>query len=301
MVPVAGQYLAKLNSVELGYTVIGEGPPLLVVAPGWGIGSRYLQRGLAPLAVRFTVIFVDPRGSGRSGRPADATAMSSAMMAEDIFALTQHLKLAPVDLIAHSNGGAIALAFAANHPAACGKLVLVDSQPMGFAAGEVTGQILARGKDDPRYRSAIRSVGSPLPETDDAFTEHLKNLLPLYFYHPKQMLPRFLQTMDDLVSAKTFHAQSAADRAAAFNQIEMLGRIRARSLVMVGRHDWICPLQVSQRIHSGLSSSTLDVFEFSGHFPWIEEPQRFFGSLKSFLNPLGNDQAIARMVPLQGN
>ena len=214
MIPVAGQYAASLNGVELGYTVTGKGPPLLVVAPGWGIGSRYLQHGLAPLAVRFTTIFVDPRGSGRSGRPADNAAMSSAAMAEDIHALTQHLKLAPVDLIAHSNGGAIALAFAANHPEACGKLALVDSQLMGFTASEATGKILARAKDDPRYRSAVRMAGSPLPQTDDAFTAHLKNLLPLYFHHPQQMLPRFLQTVDGLVSAKSFHAQADADRTA---------------------------------------------------------------------------------------
>ena len=186
---------------------------MLVVAPGWGIGSHYLQHGLAPLAVRFTLIFVDPRGSGRSGRPADNAAMTSAVMAEDIYALTQHLKLAPVDLIAHSNGGAIALAFAANHPEACGKLALVDSQLTGFDAHEATGKIVASAKDDPRYRSAVGKLGLSLPQADDAFTAHLKDLLPLYFHHPQQMLPRFLQTMDGLLSAETFHAQSAADRA----------------------------------------------------------------------------------------
>ena len=297
MLPAAGQYIAELNGVELAYTVIGKGPPLVVVAPGWGIGSHYLQRGLMPLATQSTMIFVDPRGSGGSGRPADADAMSSAVMAEDIHALTQYLKLAPVDLIAHSNGGAIALAFAASHPEACGKLLLVDSQLIGFDASEAIGQILARAKNDPRYRSAAAYVGSPLPRTDDAFAAHLKSLLPLYFHQPRQMLPRFLQTMDGLVSAETFHAQSAADRTAAINQIEMLGRIRASSMVMVGQHDWICPLEVSKRIHSGLLSSVLEIFEFSGHFPWIEEPLRFFRTVKSFLN----DRTSARITPSQGD
>ena len=223
-------------------------------------------------------------------------------MGEDIYALTQHLKLAPVDLIAHSNGGAIALAFAANHPEACGKLALVDSQLMGFAASEATGQILARAKDDPRYRNAARMVSSPLPQTDDAFTAHLKDLLPLYFHHPQQMLPRFLQAMDGLVSAETFHAQSAADWAAATNQIEMLGRIRASSLVMVGRHDWICPLQVSKRIHSGLSSSTLDIFEFSAAFPLDRRAAALLRALKQL--PQAQQGTIGpplEWVPLQGN
>ena len=298
MVPDAGRYIAEINGVKLGYTLVGRGPPLIVVAPGWGIGSHYLQRGLLPLAVRFTLIFLDPRGSGRSGRPANNAAMSSAAMAEDIYALVQHLELASADLLGHSNGGAIALMFAANHPEACGKIVLVDSQLLGFGASEATGEILARARDDLRYTSAAKKVGLPLPRKDDAFTARLKELLPLYFHHPQQMLPRFLETMDGPVSAATFHAQSAADRTQAINQVEMLGRVRASSLVMVGRHDWICPLQVSKRIHSGLPSSTLEIFEFSGHFPWIEEPLHFFGTLRNFFNPTRNDRTTVRTFPV---
>jgi proline iminopeptidase len=181
MVPDAGRYIAEINGVKLGYTLVGRGPPLIVVAPGWGIGSHYLQRGLLPLAVRFTLIFLDPRGSGRSGRPANNAAMSSAAMAEDIYALVQHLELASADLLGHSNGGAIALMFAANHPEACGKIVLVDSQLLGFGASEATGEILARARDDLRYTSAAKKVGLPLPRKDDAFTARLKELLPLYF------------------------------------------------------------------------------------------------------------------------
>jgi proline iminopeptidase len=278
-----GQYIANINGVELGYTVIGNGPPLIVVAPGWGIGSTYLQRGLLPLAAHFSMIFADPRGSGRSSRPLDNRAMSSALMAKDINGLIQHLMLAPVNLIAHSNGGAIATALAANHPDSCNRLVLVDSQLVGFDASEGTGKFLACARDDPRYRDAVRYTELALPRTDEAFTRHLKNLLPLYFHDPLQMVLRFLQTMDGLVSANAFHAQAAADRMVAVNQTEVLERIGADTLLLVGRHDWICPLQVSERLYSGLASSTLEIFESSGHFPWIEQPQPFFRIVKRFL------------------
>jgi len=35
MTSIAGQYIAELNDVELGYTIVGKGPPLVVVARGW--------------------------------------------------------------------------------------------------------------------------------------------------------------------------------------------------------------------------------------------------------------------------
>src|SRR5450432_2103426 len=173
------------------------------------------------------MIFADPRGSGRSSRPLDNRAMSSALMAKDINGLIQHLMLAPVNLIAHSNGGAIATALAANHPDSCNRLVLVDSQLVGFDASEGTGKFLACARDDPRYRDAVRYTELALPRTDEAFTRHLKNLLPLYFHDPLQMVLRFLKTMDGLVSANAFHAQAAADRMVAVNQTDALERIGA--------------------------------------------------------------------------
>jgi proline iminopeptidase len=79
-----GQHLAQINGVSIGYCVAGEGPILVIQAPGWGVGSTYLQRTLAPLEHRLTLVYVDPRGSGRSSRPADPTHMSTIDMEEDL-------------------------------------------------------------------------------------------------------------------------------------------------------------------------------------------------------------------------
>ena len=74
-----GSHQAKFADVNLHYVVAGRGPLVLVTSPGWGIGSLYLQRGLAPLEKTFTVVYLDTRGSGGSSRPADAKQMSMAV------------------------------------------------------------------------------------------------------------------------------------------------------------------------------------------------------------------------------
>ena len=76
-----GSHEAKLADVSLHYVVAGHGPLVMVTSPGWGIGSLYLQRGLAPLEKTFTVLYFDTRGSGGSSRPADTKQMSTAVMA----------------------------------------------------------------------------------------------------------------------------------------------------------------------------------------------------------------------------
>jgi pimeloyl-ACP methyl ester carboxylesterase len=68
---------------------------------------------------------------------------------------------------------------------------------------------------------------------------------------------------------------------------EKLRRITAPTLVLAGKHDFIsAPTQVDI-IHQGIKGSALTVFENSGHFPWIEEPDRFFAEVATFLSSDG--------------
>src|SRR3984885_9624741 len=82
-----GDHVVTLNGVELHYRVSGNGPLLFLIPPGWGVGSGYLQKAFKFLQDRYRLVFVDTRGSGLSGRPADDAKMSSHDMAEDIGAL----------------------------------------------------------------------------------------------------------------------------------------------------------------------------------------------------------------------
>src|SRR5688572_23452948 len=64
-----GEHGIDLKGVRLHYVVRGQGPVLFVTSPGWGVGSNYLQSSLTPLEQKFTVVYIDTRGSGGSSRP----------------------------------------------------------------------------------------------------------------------------------------------------------------------------------------------------------------------------------------
>ena len=112
----AGPHDVDLKDARLHYVVAGHGPLVFVTSPGWGPGSLYLQKGLSPLEERFTLLFLDTRGSGGSSRPADSTKMSTAVMADDVDRLRDYLGIDSIILIGHSNGGAIALDYAERYP-----------------------------------------------------------------------------------------------------------------------------------------------------------------------------------------
>jgi len=70
----------------------------------------------------------------------------------------------------------------------------------------------------------------------------------------------------------------------AFNTLEKLPKVDARSLVVCGQHDGITPLEPgAQRIAELLPNAELKVFANSGHYPFIEEQDVFFGTLEAWL------------------
>lgn len=286
-----GSHFAELNGVKLHYRIKGNGSLLFVVSPGWGIGSLYLQRGLDFLTERFRVVFVDTRGSGLSGRPNDATMMSSNQMADDLDALRSHLGLSTITLLGHSNGGAIALSFAQRYAERVSKLILIDSQLFGFSAAEDTHRFLSIWADNPDYSSAVNlarrffSGKDNAPRNDEEITEFVDNILALYLYNPAKNLATVRQQLSGKpISLYAFGSQNAADAAAQNDQTVWLHLIKVPVLIVSGRHDWICPIAVAERMHAGIENSTLEIFEESGHLPWIEEPIKFQPKIVHFLS-----------------
>ena len=62
-----------------------------------------------------------------------------------------------------------------------------------------------------------------------------------------------------------------------------LPRIACPTLVAVGRHDWICPVDQAEEIARLVPGSELAVFDQSGHSPQIEERAAFTRRLAAFL------------------
>jgi proline iminopeptidase len=104
----------------------GTGPELICHPGGPGASSRSFGE-LPELAAKRTLILLDPRGTGDSDRPADPSAYDLADYVADIEALRAHLGLERLDLLGHSHGGFVAMAWAAAHPERVDRLVLAST------------------------------------------------------------------------------------------------------------------------------------------------------------------------------
>lgn len=123
MVPGFESRFATVNGVRLRYVIGGQGTPLVLI-PGHPENWWAYHKIMPTLSRRFRVIVVDIRGMGSSDAP--AAGYDKKTMAEDIFQLVQHLGFKRVNMTGHDIGAMIAFSFAANHPEATTKLVLLD-------------------------------------------------------------------------------------------------------------------------------------------------------------------------------
>jgi pimeloyl-ACP methyl ester carboxylesterase len=70
---------------------------------------------------------------------------------------------------------------------------------------------------------------------------------------------------------------------ARYDVTDQLGRIRAPTLILGGRHDVSNPFRWSTVLHEGIPGSELVVFEDSGHMLWEEEPEKFRDAVVGFM------------------
>ena len=123
--------IIEVPGATIYYEVTGAGParPLLLVNGGPGFDHTYLHQANTWDAIGKSrqIIFYDQRGNGRSTGNHKGQALGLKAQVDDLEALRAHLGLERMDLLGHSWGGYLVMAYAALHPDRIAHLILVDS------------------------------------------------------------------------------------------------------------------------------------------------------------------------------
>jgi pimeloyl-ACP methyl ester carboxylesterase len=161
----AGKY-AEVNGINLYYETHGSGRPLILLHGGLMSGETF-GPVLPLLAEHHKVVAVDLQGHGRTAdidRPIDIR-----LMAGDIAALIDHLKLDKADVVGYSLGGGVALQTAAQYPTKVRRLVMVSANlrpdaiypEMRVQQGQVNAAAAEFMKDTPMYQLYQRVAPRP--------------------------------------------------------------------------------------------------------------------------------------------
>jgi pimeloyl-ACP methyl ester carboxylesterase len=160
------EFVTASDGVELAYERHGQGPAIVLVH---GFGSSRMQNwkstgwygGLAEAG--FSLVAMDCRGHGDSGKPHDVEAYGHDRMAEDVVAVMVAAGLSTAMVLGYSMGGFIGLRLLAAHPerviklavAGVGETYLQDRITAPQARAQLAEALLTPDKDsitDPRAK-----------------------------------------------------------------------------------------------------------------------------------------------------
>lgn len=279
----AGEAKIPRDGFDLWYRTYGSGRPVVVLSGGPGLDCDYLEPVAQELARKNQVILVELRGTGRSRPPViDAETVSVKTVLADLEALRTHLKIDRWTVVGHSAGGSLALFYAAAHPSSIDALVLISSGHVVWEEDNaVTDNALMRlcpGERKQLDEVVQSTAGTP----DERVAARMKLMAPGYFFDRDKAA-----AMVAAMKPGSFHADTMMllMRGTLYPGMDLRPALRdfARpALVIAGRQDPVDP-KVQYEIHLALKDSTLELVPRCGHFPWIEQPERFYEAVDRLL------------------
>jgi pimeloyl-ACP methyl ester carboxylesterase len=268
-----------LHGNRIAYRTAGEGPVLLLVH-GITSDSSVWERVIGGLAKSCTVIAPDLAGHGESDKPrGDYSLGAHASTLRDLLFTLGHPR---ATVVGHSLGGGIAMQFSYQFPEACERLVLVDSGGLGREVSLLLRAATLPGSDlvlpllaASRLLDVGARVGGLLDRlglrlgTDLEQMAHGHNTLS-----SANSRAAFLHTLRAVVDPR-------GQRVNATNRLYLAQHIPFQ--LIWGERDSIIPADHGRAAHEALPGSRLEIFERSGHFPQLDEPERFLEVLLDFI------------------
>lgn len=255
----------QANGIRIAYRFDGpEAAPVLVLSNSLMSSHTMWEPTLPALTDRYRVLRYDTRGHGQT--EVTAAPYSIALLAQDLVALLDALHIEQAHLAGLSMGGMVCQHVAAHHPARVLSLALCDTASE-MPPRELWDERLAMARTQgiaALVEGTIRRWFVP------GFTES----------QPGEIAR--VRAMILTTPVEGYIGCASAVQAMA--QTTMLLKIKAPTLVLVGRLDPACTVEQAEVLHRMIDGSRLEIIENAAHLSNIEQPGEFNRLLRAHLD-----------------
>ena len=259
---------------------MAEHPVAFVIHGGPGGDHTGFKPAFSPLARRMQLVYFDHRGQGRSaaGDPEKYTLDENV---EDMEALRRHLGLGAIVSIGTSYGGMVAMAHAARYPASVSHLVLIVTAAHKGLMERSRAIVAERGSDEQRRVVAMLYRGEL--DTVEKLRHYYDVMGPMYSHRHDAAAAAKARQRGILTPIALNRAFAPGGWMHHYDIRAELAAITAPTLILAGRHDWICPPEFSEEIHRLIPGSDLRIFEHSSHSIRADEPAAMLDAIAGFV------------------
>lgn len=289
------------NGLMLYYKIIGQGEPLVILHGGPGASHDYFLPYLLPLARTNKLVFLDERGSGKSGRLEDPAGYTVENMVEDVEAIRTTLALGRINVLGHSYGGVLAQAYALKYQRNIDHLLLCSTFHSTSKMNAVFQKQLAampaatREKIQELEKAGLFGKGKDFEKNrypaDYMTAAWGEGYFPyLYQKHPD---PNF----DPIAMGNTAwdlyremwgsHGEFIIDgNLKSVEYADRLKTLRIPTIMIAGDHDE-CDPSLSREMNSLIPGSKIAIMPQSGHMTFVDQTGLFLRTVSDFLHKAG--------------
>ena len=257
------------------------GTPIFILNGGPGFAHTYLMPS-APIWKKLgkdrPVIFYDQRGTGQSTIKSSKGTCTLKDQMDDLDALRDYLGYEQITLLGHSWGGFLGMAYTARYPAQVKRLILVDSAAPCFGETIFLQKYIFPEIQERRQNLAF---AVELGDKEAIRSDTIEKFSMLFYSQEKK------EALVSEVGNTAYNYDVNKDLWADLEKYDLTPEIKKftqPTLVITGRFDMnVAPL-VAYRIHKLIAKSKFEVFEYSGHLPFFEEPERFIQVIREFIS-----------------
>jgi 2-hydroxy-6-oxonona-2,4-dienedioate hydrolase len=265
----------EAGGMKIHYHDVGQGPPLIMlhsVGPGGVTAWITFHKNLPVLSRYFRCIAMDMPNFAKTG-PVVYNEPVHNLQARTAHALMNAIGIEKAHLLGNSQGGQSAMVFASHYPERVDKLIF-------GACHIVTGGDTYLFGNTRRTRRYPRPVQGAQPPTHDSIRSALADYIDndaLITEDLVDYLYRMATGRPDLAEARAKSTSTYYDHA------PDLPKITAPALIIWGRYDRICPVEVGVKCLNHLRKSRLVVLNDCGHWVSFERPEEYNAFVLDFL------------------
>jgi proline iminopeptidase len=180
------------------------------------------------------------------------------------------------------------LLYAAEYPSRIGRLVLV-AVASRFREEQLQAMQLAMQlrSGEPWFddaSAAVQEEQSGLARDDAELGRLVARELPFYFAHYGEKEQAFVER----ALGQPVHAPALryfnTNEFLSFDLSDALGRVTAPTLVVAGGEDFILGPSLCHEVAAGITNARIEVIQDVGHLPWVESPEEFAATVRTFLS-----------------
>lgn len=257
---------ASVNGFSMNYEISGpDRAPAVILHHPLATNLSTWDELTAALAPRYRVVRLDARGHGQS--EATKGAYSMEMLAQDVVALMDHLKIERAHFLGLSMGGMVGQYLGILHGARFASLVLAStSSRIPDEAQPVWDQ-----------RISAARAGGMKSQVEGALARWVS---PAGLENPA--LVGRLTTMIEATPLDGYIGWCEGIRR--LNATDRLGAVKVPTRVIVGELDPATPVAAAQTIHKGIKGSELVIVPGVSHMLQNEDPAAFNAQVLPFID-----------------